>query len=587
MASASLLGGKFPPTHVIRPQYTTFVASWLPRYMFGCCISCSTVSPVIMPCPRSPCCSYSKGAVLVLVWIGLLRACNPLVAKSIHPGQVNKVLKQTVHLICLLAFYLVLPLAGLLADVRFSRYKFALFSSVLSLAASVIVVFEILLDSTFEFSKSCSICDGIVNVFSYFDDPLNQVAITCFLLSAILFGLDQSESASTEVLSSYVWWYYWVAQLDGLINSIAGCSSSYIPHAALLINCIHISCMLVIIVSSCACKRWLIIFKRTNNPLLLIARVLNYARKTKYPENRSALTYWQNNYPPRIDFGKNKYGGPFTEEQVENVKTFLRLLPLLFCTQMVFIPALPLGRFHQTINNTQQDFGECLLGSTYMINFCIALLIIPWKITFLGNYCRRYKCFSTLLRQIGIGIILSITGKAILTGFDFYAKVSNNNTFCLFSDTANITENDVVSFPIDYRLLLIPNVVNGLGALLIIPTSLEFIVAQAPLEMRGLYLGMMFTTRGIYEELGWYLIKPFKQSPWLWPSCEFYLLLLNTLIMAACLVLFVPLGYWYKLRTRDDVFNPHIIAEEYYEKDFINHQKYGAIAKRQSELQIT
>ena len=32
-----------------------------------------------------------------------------------------------------------------------------------------------------------------------------------------------------------------------------------------------------------------------------------------------------------MDFGKQKFGGPFTEEEVEDVKTFLRLFPLIVC----------------------------------------------------------------------------------------------------------------------------------------------------------------------------------------------------------------------------------------------------------------
>ena len=32
-----------------------------------------------------------------------------------------------------------------------------------------------------------------------------------------------------------------------------------------------------------------------------------------------------------MDYGKEKFGGPFTEEEVEDVKTVLRLLPLVIC----------------------------------------------------------------------------------------------------------------------------------------------------------------------------------------------------------------------------------------------------------------
>ena len=55
-------------------------------------------------------------------------------------------------------------------------------------------------------------------------------------------------------------------------------------------------------------------------------RVIKYAIKHKHPEQRSAFTYCEDELPSRIYLGKSKYGGPFTTEQVEDVKTFLRQL---------------------------------------------------------------------------------------------------------------------------------------------------------------------------------------------------------------------------------------------------------------------
>ena len=431
-----------------------------------------------------------RGAIVILIWVGLLHAFLPFLLEAVqsttNDGTDNT--EYFIHLGFLLSFYILLPFLGLLADVKFSQYNFAVISAVLSPIASVLSTVQILLEvrpGSFEVSKSCVACKNIASGLAYIDDQLNLMATKPFWLSTILLGLDQLESSGTEKLRSFVWWYFWVMQLLGLINSTAGCSSPYIPHATFIMSCIHTSCVLVIVVSSCALKRWFIIYQQTSNPLLLVARVLNYARKHKYPTNRSAFTYWQNDYPPRIDNGKSKYGGPFTEEQVENVKTFFRLLPVLFCTQMVYIPAMPLGRFHQVINGTWQSFDDCLIGSTYTVNFCIALILIPCREALIRVSCRRLKCCSTLLKQIGIGILLSMTAKSIFISLDYYAKVKNNNTYCL---------TDVDYFPIDYHLILIPYVINGLGALLIIPTSMEFIVAQAPLEMRGFYLGMMFAT---------------------------------------------------------------------------------------------
>ena len=48
--------------------------------------------------------------------------------------------------------------------------------------------------------------------------------------------------------------------------------------------------------------------------------MLKYSWNHKVPEHRSAFTYWEEKIPRRIDLGKNKYGGPFTNEEVEDTK---------------------------------------------------------------------------------------------------------------------------------------------------------------------------------------------------------------------------------------------------------------------------
>ena len=53
----------------------------------------------------------------------------------------------------------------------------------------------------------------------------------------------------------------------------------------------------------------------------LIPKVLNYARKNKYPRNyKVPWPIGGENYPSRLDLGKLKYGGPFIEEDIESVK---------------------------------------------------------------------------------------------------------------------------------------------------------------------------------------------------------------------------------------------------------------------------
>ena len=72
------------------------------------------------------------------------------------------------------------------------------------------------------------------------------------------------------------------------------------------------------------------------NPYLLIWRVVKFAAQHNKPIRRSAFIYCESDYPSRLDFGKRRYGGPFTTEQVEDVKTLLNILKVLLCLGPVF-----------------------------------------------------------------------------------------------------------------------------------------------------------------------------------------------------------------------------------------------------------
>ena len=86
-----------------------------------------------------------------------------------------------------------------------------------------------------------------------------------------------------------------------------------------------------LVVIFCISKKHFYIERAGLNPFKTVYNVLKYSWKHKVPEHRSAFTYWEEDIPRRIDLGKNKYGGPFTNEEVEDTKTFLRILPLLLC----------------------------------------------------------------------------------------------------------------------------------------------------------------------------------------------------------------------------------------------------------------
>ena len=156
-----------------------------------------------------------------------------------------------------------------------------------------------------------------------------------------MFGMDEMLEASSEELSSFIHWYYWSVHLGELIifyilttviaylqnckvhlDRKTGQESDFVAGWIFIfpsfIQAVLIIIGLFIIIKS---KSHLYIDSARINPLKNIFNVLHFAWKHKYPVNRSAFTYWENDIPSRIDLSKHKYGVPFTNEQVEDIKT--------------------------------------------------------------------------------------------------------------------------------------------------------------------------------------------------------------------------------------------------------------------------
>ena len=208
---------------------------------------------------------------------------------------------------------------GWLADVRFGRYEVIKFGSIISFLASIVMF-------TGSISTLSTVLFSVATVVVGFSN-------TCYSAAMLLFLTDQIIGATSDELSAVVRWFYW-AQNFGL--GLSGTIVYYFAESTLESYCVLLSLIFavplaVIIISDCLCQQWLDRTHKVTNPIKLIIQVLNYTRKHSYPERHSAFTYIDEEQPTRMDYGKEKFGGPFTEEEVEDVKTVLRLLPLVIC----------------------------------------------------------------------------------------------------------------------------------------------------------------------------------------------------------------------------------------------------------------
>ena len=113
------------------------------------------------------------------------------------------------------------------------------------------------------------------------------------------------------------------------------------------------------------CKRqWFHIEPGHQNPYKTVYDIMKFAKSHKYPLRRSAFTHCDNYIPSRLDFAKERFGGPFTTEQVENLKTLFRMLVILFAIGPVFALEVPASYF------IFPSFGMHLLHSNHPRKYC-------------------------------------------------------------------------------------------------------------------------------------------------------------------------------------------------------------------------
>ena len=106
-----------------------------------------------------------------------------------------------------------------------------------------------------------------------------------------------------------------------------------------------------------------------------------------------------------------------------------------------------------------------------------------------------------------IRITLCLLGGVSLLIADVMGHTLNRNSFsnhslCVFQ--ATISQDRLFTYPalnMHWGILIPPTLLLGLGPMLVIATTLEFISAQSPQSMKGLLVGVFFAIRGLFQFL--------------------------------------------------------------------------------------
>ena len=458
------------------------------------------------------------------------------------------VLDDWCQVVLFLSVIILFSVLGLFADAFIGRYRLIQFSLWVQW---ITVIMSTFISAMLEYYDIAQWIQSLLFLTLYI---FFMLGLSSFHVVSIQFGTDQLQGAPSDHLSAFVFWYLMIERLlAALIQWIFYLLSlsennnitRRIPLALSLLSALLISVTLSI--KSCFMSEWFSnesTMSKSSNPYHLIYHVLKFAKEHKCPVQRSAFTYWENEIPSRINLGKRKYGGPFTTEEVEDVRTFLRLFKLLLSLAGVLVSSyfIQFGSITSLVITPKSNFLISAVCHTATVGFLILARVL------FSNFCKYYL---SMLKRIGIGSVFTFTCA-------LYSLMIN----CL-QYTTSIGERYINI--IAYLNLVVSIVLFDISYIALTVSLLEFIIAQSPHNMKGILIGIFYVIRygigGLFALIQQLLCMHLHSALSCNKIVSYAVAAVITLV--SCIV-FSIVACKYRLRERDEVVNVHIFAEEYY-----------------------
>ena len=489
------------------------------------------------------------------------------------------------------------PFAGWLADVYYGRYKVVRNSMRIGLAAALTYNFMLVVCS-YLYNGNCRTKEQkhmYEKVIYYGKDVIGAVGLvgmSGFQANLLQLGIDQFVDASSIEISSYICWYVWVIFLSRcFVTFTQVCQSQGLRYEELL-PFFSISFFLTFsIVLDIFLNHWLIKEPVVHNPLKLIFQVLKYVWKNKHPHLRSAFTYWEDKPYSRIDLGKAKYGGPFTTEQVEDVKTFFRILLIVsvssillgLCLVLEAAFSVLMTHYHGGGGRYNKDSQKTATNGTYWENcykhqaveglanlLMVGLIpVLEFVLYPLFRKCSLCAKFGIMYRFL-LGVFLLSIYELYIMSLEAIAVSSNHNATCFLVLTDTHTHHPdahhVKPVLMDYRWLMPSRVFSAGSMYLLVTSGIEFICAQAPYSMKGLFAGIIYCLSGVAASIALGLWLHFKVTVAIY-TCGVWFYFSVFVFTFFLLCVGFGLVKWYSFRRRDEnIHNEQIFAVDYFDR---------------------
>ena len=515
----------------------------------------------------------SRSILLILIWQVLI-SCSLGFTFETMQSWINKgsnteegepslwVLQKKSIVGILVLCCIIFPISSLLAEVAIGRYKLISYSMKLMWLLYIVVAVIALCEESLPMKRK------VLHLFHCFLIIPQYLILGIFLASAVPLGIDQIVGGTNTNISSFIQWLTWAFYSGFAIPNIVGsvfcyCTHFKEKHIHMIMLLLPVLLLSVGLILDFCFHRKVVKEPVTVNPVSLIFKVLKYAARHKYPVQRSAFTYCENEQPTRLDYGKSKYGGPFTTEQVEDVKTFWRILLVLLVISMSAIPLIALGESAPFSFGSLQHETDCIHQLLHNILRPSSIMMCTIPLYELLIYpCLRNRGPNILL-SAGIGaaalIVTSLYGITTETTSNILSQYST--TGCMFTNNSQNPGDTEILVGIPFKLIL------AFTNTVLPKSSIEFVCAQAPYNVKGFLIGLFFTLITFFLAIGTlvYFTWSSKWFPILGTSTCGIWFYLTTLVLAVVSSALLGLVIrWYKARERDEI--PKNFVEEVYHK---------------------
>ena len=333
------------------------------------------------------------------------------------------------------------PLSGFLADVYCGRFKTITigltFMSISSVALGAVFTVWIGMKGIHHFLAYVPVNKVVPFYVIGFSAALFiVVGYAVYRANFIQLGLDQLSDAPSISLSLFIHWAIWADTLG--ITLVAICSlfigchqvSVEIKATVSIVQCFIFLCFPPLLIFTCWKRHWIYSESGQRNPYKTVIKVLKFIRNHKYPLQRSAFTYCDDERPPRFDYAKERYGGPFTTEQVEVVKTFVRILTLLTTLGPVFVMEFQLSLggfllFGAHTGHLKDDYYHCTTVWAFLesgtLRYVIGSIFLPMYTFFL------VKQHSRMFTRLYVGLLLYMLGTLSMLAIDLAGHLHSVN----------------------------------------------------------------------------------------------------------------------------------------------------------------